>query len=265
MLKKGLKIETPDFATVKPTYTHMILNELLNKNMIKHIISQNCDGLHLRSGINDRKKLSELHGNCFIEHCLNCNQEYIRLFDVTQNSRFRKHNTGRLCTICQTTELNDSIIHFGEKLKPFLPYNLELAEEAVGNADTILCIGSSLKVLKHYKWLWPSDKNGNKKNLYIINIQWTPKDKFANLKINGYCDQVLEKVVYFLNKDFNLVIDYNEYVKSNDPLLNIAKLLTDPVEIKNLEEKKMVNDNDDRAVASCSTKNSWYNQSFKKI
>ena len=41
MLKKGIKIETPDFASVKPTYTHMILNELLNKNAIKHITVRN--------------------------------------------------------------------------------------------------------------------------------------------------------------------------------------------------------------------------------
>lgn len=96
----------------------------MNEGIATHVVSQNCDGLHVRSGL-DRDKLSELHGNCFVEFCTDCSEEYVRLFDVTERSSFRKHVTGRYCTNCQKEtkeppQLKDSIIHFGNILKLFI-------------------------------------------------------------------------------------------------------------------------------------------------
>lgn len=49
----------------------MALKHLLEKKYIHYIVSQNIDGLHLKSGI-PRDCLSELHGNMFTAECNTC-------------------------------------------------------------------------------------------------------------------------------------------------------------------------------------------------
>ena len=284
LLERGVKVKLPDFSQVKPTYSHMALNSLMKIGLIKHIVSQNCDGLHLRSGL-DRDKLSELHGNCFIEFCNECQHEYLRLFDVTEKSTFRKHVTGRFCDKCKNDDSNggslrDSIIHFGEKLRNGSPYNWDTAKELVKNSDLIVCLGSSLKVLKHYQCLWPK-----KKSIYIVNIQWTPKDKQAKLKIHGYCDQVMTNVFNYL-QPYYPSLKVNDYSPKFDPLLKIAvklnkeelstttksmlsmKIVKSESENGSLQEESSSNseesieDNKLDDNPACSS-NSWFTRSFK--
>ena len=70
----------------------------------------------------------------------------MRLFDTTERTGLRHHGTQRECMVC-TSELRDTIVHFGEK-SPGLksPYNWEEAASAADGADVILCLGTSLKV-----------------------------------------------------------------------------------------------------------------------
>lgn len=131
----------------------------------------------------------------FIEVCKNCNQQYVRSFDVTEKTSLRKHQTGRKCHACppELGSLIDTIVHFGEKGKLKYPLNWQTASNAAEKADLIICLGSSLKILRKYNCLWP--KNRKKLKLVIINLQWTPKDSQASIKINAKCDDVMKEVV----------------------------------------------------------------------
>lgn len=57
--EKGESAEGIALEEAIPTYTHMALVSLQNAGMLKHLISQNVDGLHLRSGIAPDKVRSE--------------------------------------------------------------------------------------------------------------------------------------------------------------------------------------------------------------
>ncbi|KAL3876652.1 hypothetical protein ACJMK2_034460 [Sinanodonta woodiana] len=217
LLQKGEKLEPQDLSDAEPTITHMCINQLYRKGHVKHVVSQNCDGLHLRSGL-PRKILSEVHGNMYIELCQNCKpaREYIRLFDVTEKTGVRKHHTERDCHVCGK-KLKDTIVHFGEKGGLKSPYRWKEAARAANNCDIILCLGTSLKILKKYSCLWCMDRRPNKRpQLYVVNLQWTPKDDVATLKINGKCDDVMERVM----KELGLPCP--KYDRASDPVFRLA-------------------------------------------
>ena len=116
----------------------MALAALVQNGIVKHILSQNCDGLHLRSGISQSNLSggflcpyywqyneinSEIHGNMYLESCEDEHMHY-RCFDVTEKTNIKRHKTGRNCSKCQKP-LSDTIVHFGEMNRFNNPYRWE--------------------------------------------------------------------------------------------------------------------------------------------
>lgn len=92
------------FNGAKPSFTHRAIACLTHLGIVKHVVSQNVDGLHLRSGVLE-DNLSELHGNIFKEKCEQCGKEYLRDFDVGGMGLRR---TGRRCG--DVIGCNDSLL-----------------------------------------------------------------------------------------------------------------------------------------------------------
>ncbi|XP_076879601.1 NAD-dependent protein deacetylase sirtuin-7 [Brachyhypopomus gauderio] len=233
-LQKGRTVRASDLSDAEPTLTHICVRMLHKMKMIQHVVSQNCDGLHLRSNL-PRHALSELHGNMFIEVCTSCSpaREVIRLFDVTERTALHRHGTGRRCAHCGA-ELRDTIVHFGERGTLEQPLNWKGAAEAAQKADLILCLGSSLKVLKKYACLWCMKKPVAKRpKLYIVNLQWTPKDDLATLKIHGKCDDVMRLLMEELG------VEIPTYNRMDDPIFSLATPLK-PDEVDSHSRKTLV-------------------------
>ena len=189
------------FAAAKPTFTHLALKSLCDRQGLSHtIVSTNVDGLHLESGV-PSTSLVELHGNVFKEECYSCQKEFIRDFVVTQsrvalpeeeilnasgfrNSSRLSHATGRLCDDCGAP-LCDNIVHFGEKLSPLV---LERAELCF-SADLSLVLGTSMRLSPANLLPSLALKNGGK--MVIISLQMTPFDHSCALRIFAPSDLVL--------------------------------------------------------------------------
>ncbi|KAJ4461701.1 putative Sir2 family protein [Paratrimastix pyriformis] len=170
-----------------PTFTHMALLSLQQAGLLKHLISQNTDGLHRRSGI-DVAHFSELHGNSNLERCERCGKEFLRDGRVRNAHGVHEHHTGRKC-VCGGGLL-DTIINFGENLPE---KHITSGFENARQADLCLCLGSSLTVSPACDMPLEVARHGGK--LVICNLQRTPLDREATLRIHGKCDSLMRVVM----------------------------------------------------------------------
>ncbi|XP_072167214.1 NAD-dependent protein deacylase sirtuin-6-like [Diadema setosum] len=175
------------FDTARPTLTHMALVELERRGKLQYLVSQNIDGLHIRSGF-PKDRLSELHGNMFVEKCNRCGRQNVRSMPVPTMGL---KPTGNVCSdkpgrgTCRG-KLHDTILDWEDALPES---DLLLAEEHLRQSDLSLCLGTSLQIIPSGTLPKLTKKNGG--HLVIVNLQPTKLDKQADLKINCYVDEVM--------------------------------------------------------------------------
>ncbi|KAK1790080.1 hypothetical protein P4O66_002385 [Electrophorus voltai] len=197
MEEKG---ETPHFDTTfeaaKPSLTHMALLQLQKAGYLKYLISQNVDGLHVRSGF-PRDRLSELHGNMFVEECEKCGKQYVR--DTVIGIMGLKP-TGRYCEVTRSRGLRScrgrlisTVLDWEDSLPD---RDLNRADEASRRADLALTLGTSLQIKPSGDLPLLTKRSGGK--VVIVNLQPTKHDKQASLRIHGYVDEVMSQLMRLL-------------------------------------------------------------------
>ncbi|XP_056648325.1 NAD-dependent protein deacetylase Sirt6 [Diorhabda sublineata] len=196
------------FNDAKPTKTHMAIKSLIEKNIVQYVISQNIDGLHLRSGLS-RQNIAELHGNMFVGQCNTCERQFVRSEATTtvgkkclnEDCKRSSMLRGRTCR----GKLYDTILDWEDNL----PENdLEMSDYHSSLADLNICLGTTLQIVPSGNLPLRCQKYGGK--VVIVNLQPTKHDKKADLIINTYVDDVLTKVMKKLNleiPDYSFDID----------------------------------------------------------
>lgn len=185
------------FETAVPTITHRALVAMETAGIVKYVITQNVDGLHVRSGF-PRNRLSELHGNMFVEQCDKCGTQYIRSTCVPTMGQ---KPTGNPCIqekkrgVCRGKIL-DTILDWEDALPD---RDLDFADQHAKKADLSLCLGTSLQIVPSGNLPLATKRNNGK--LVIVNLQPTKHDKKADLRINGYVDEVILQLCQHLNID----------------------------------------------------------------
>ena len=175
----------------------MAMVELMNRDILKCVVSQNIDGQHRKSGIHP-DRLLEVHGNTNLEVCNKCGREHMRDYRVRTAQKCHDHLTGRTCdTPGCGGKLKDTIINFGENLNEYI---LERGFAEHEQSDLVVCMGSSMRVQPACNMPLGCKPNGGR--LVVINLQKTPVDSDCDLIIHERVD----KVVKLLMKKLELPI-----------------------------------------------------------
>jgi NAD-dependent deacetylase len=176
----GLKLEN-----AAPNAGHLAITSLVEAGKVSHVITQNVDGLHQKSGTPDDLVI-ELHGNAGYASCLSCGKR-VELEPI--KSDFLAHGTIPYCAGCGGI-VKTATISFGQSM-PVI--EMQKAEVASLNCDLFLAIGSSLVVYPAAGFPRLAKENGAK--LVIVNEQDTDLDPFCDLVLHEQIGTTLSRAV----------------------------------------------------------------------
>lgn len=179
---EGYKI-LKDLEGKKPNEGHKSLTKLQEIGKLNEIITQNIDDLHQQSG---SVNVLPVHGDASIAHCESCDfEEKFQDFD----ERVQKGQIPPKCPNCGGL-LRTNVVLFGDAM----PTAFEKALSATEKADTMIVIGSSLRVMP------VAYLPRQVEHLIIINKDMTPYDSTADVVIHESASKALNKIIRCLDE-----------------------------------------------------------------
>lgn len=170
----------------EPNSAHYALAELEARHIIKALVTQNIDMLHIRAG---SSVIYEVHGHVRESTCVEC-------FQVYPSNEFLSSfiETGVIprCPHCHGI-LKPNVILFGEALPVKI---LHAAQRAARECDVMLVAGSSLEVAPASELPLIALAHGAK--LILMNYEETYIDKQADIVFHEDVADVLPRLVQLL-------------------------------------------------------------------
>ena len=170
-----------------PNKGHLAVARLVSAGKVTHIITQNVDGLHQRSGVPDEQVI-ELHGNTTYASCLNCKARY-ELDPIRE--AFQEDEPLPICSKCGGI-VKTATISFGQAMPEA---EMIRAHDATAQCDLFLAVGSSLVVYPAAGFPLIAKRQGA--GLVILNRDPTDHDGHADLVLNQEIGPTLSAVVGF--------------------------------------------------------------------
>lgn len=172
-------------VNAEPNRGHRAVAALISRGPARCVITQNIDGLHQRSGIED-DQIIELHGNSTYAHCLSCQQHYAIEPII---AAFERDATLPICDSCGGL-VKAATISFGQAM----PIDeTARAENESRRCDLFLAIGSSLLVWPAAGYPLMAKDSGA--TVVILNRDPTDLDGYADLVLNWEIGPLLGRAV----------------------------------------------------------------------
>ncbi|MBI2723770.1 MAG: NAD-dependent protein deacylase [Chloroflexi bacterium] len=166
-------------AAAAPNAAHVAIAELESLGVVRHVIAQNIDNLHIMAGT---RSITEIHGNRTMARCIDCGRRTpMAEVDVSELPPW--------CRSCRGIVKSD-VVSFGE---PIPRDALESCYEQAMLSDCVLCVGTSAVVYPAAQFPEMIVEDGGV--MIEVNPDETPLTRLAAIVLRGRAGEVLPRVV----------------------------------------------------------------------
>jgi NAD-dependent deacetylase len=164
-----------------PNPAHHTLVAWERRGILKTLITQNVDGLHIRAGSVD---VHEVHGNLWVLKCMSC--EYRRRLDKPASGI-------PSCPEC-SSHLRPDVVWFGETLDPIIMSRVYTELE---QTDACIVIGTSALVQPAASFPLIVKQRGGR--IIEVNIEKTMLTGVADFHLSGQAGDILPAIDEFID------------------------------------------------------------------